>query len=181
VSERLTPPASLSPEQQAALEAFQAARGAAPFGPFATLLHSPELMLRASALGQYLRYGTELPPRLSELAILMVARAHDQPVEWAIHQPIALAAGVLAETADAVARGERPTLMAPDEAVLHDTCAELIKTRTVSDAVYARALSAFGEKGVLDLAGLVGYYSLLALCMNLAGTEPPNGPTLPRR
>lgn len=103
------PDGSLSPAQAEAAAAFRAERGVPVFGPFVPLLRSPELMLCASRMGQYLRYGSVLPLRISEFAILVVAREWSQPVEWAIHHPIALKAGVAPETAQALAEGAAPT------------------------------------------------------------------------
>lgn len=176
---RLQPPTSLTDDQARAVEAFNASRGRGPFGPFATLLHSPELMVRCEAMGEYLRYRTSLEHRLSELAILVVARHWNQPVEWAIHQPIALQEGVAKDVCDAIGRGDRPTTLRPDETALYNFCRELCRSRTVGEAAYDAALRAFGERGVIDLAGIVGYYALLAGVMNVAGTEAPGGPKLP--
>ena len=176
---RLPPPSALDEAQADAVRAFEESRGRGPFGPFATLLHSPELMVRCEAMGEYLRYRTVLEPRLSELAILVVARHWNQPVEWAIHQPIALQAGVPKEVADAIGRGERPKALPPDETALYNFCRELCRTRTVGEPAYRAALAHFGERGVIDLAGICGYYALLAAVMNVAGTEAPGGPRLP--
>ena len=181
MTERLPPPDNddLTPDQETAIKVFGLARGCPPFGPFSTMLHSPELMLRASALGEYLRYRTQLPPRLSELAIMITARFWDQPVEWQIHHPIAIEAGVSRATIEALAAGLPPSGLAPDEQALYDFCTELHRHRKVGDAAYAAALEAFGKKGVLDLAGICGYYTLLAMAMNVAGTPPSeDGPTL---
>ena len=175
---RLPPPRTLDEAQAAAVKAFEASRGRGPFGPFATLLHSPELMARCEAMGEYLRYRTALEPRLSELAILVVARHWNQPVEWAIHQPIALQAGVPEDVADAIGRGDRPKTLRPDETALYNFCRELCRTRTVGEAAYQAALEHFGARGVIDLTGICGYYALLAGVMNVAGTEAPSGPRL---
>ena len=183
MTERLPPPNpdALTADQETAIKVFGLARGCPPFGPFSTMLHSPELMLRASALGEYLRYRTQLGPRLSELAILITARFWDQPVEWQIHHPIALEAGVSRSTIEAIAAGQPPSGLTPDEQALYDFCIELQRDRKVCDATYAAALAVFGEKGVLDLAGICGYYTLLAMAMNVAGTPPSeDGPALAR-
>jgi len=135
-------------------------------------------MAHAQRLGEYLRYRSALGLRLSELAILVTARHWDQGAEWAIHVPIALREGVHAATIAAVALGERPRDMAPDEAVVHDFCAELHRTRQVGDATWERAVGALGEQGVVDLTGLCGYYALLAMVMNAARTPPPVSSTV---
>ena len=170
---------NLSRAQAAAAEAFRAERGTAVFWPFVPLLRSPELMLCASRMGQYLRYGSVLPLRISEFAILLVARDWSQPVEWAIHHPIALKAGVAPETAQALAEGRRPDTMSADEALAYAFSTELTRNRAVSDATYAATVARFGEQGAIDLTGINGYYALLAMTMNVARTAVPEGASSP--
>lgn len=143
------------------------------YGPFIPLLRSPELMGYAQRLGEYLRYRSAIGVRLSELAILVTAREWDQQVEWAIHAPIARQVGIPQDVIDAIARRERPQAMLVDEAVVVDFCTELHRTKQVSDRVYADALALFGEQGVVDLMGVNGYYTFLAMVMNTARTEAP--------
>ncbi|HEX5629325.1 MAG TPA: hypothetical protein VFX72_07110, partial [Usitatibacteraceae bacterium] len=125
--------------------------------------------------GEYLRYKSALPPRLSEFAILIVARRWNQQYEWHVHRPIAERAGVPVGHAQAVAEGRRPDDMAADQAVVHDFLQELQANRGVSDATYGRAVELFGERGVVDLCGICGYYSTLAMVMNVARTPLPEG------
>ncbi|MGH1570288.1 carboxymuconolactone decarboxylase family protein [Methylobacterium sp. P31] len=168
---------SLSAAQAEAAAAFEAERGVPVFGPFVPLLRSPELMLCASRMGLYLRYGSALPLRISEFAILIVAREWSQPVEWAIHHPIALKAGVAPETAQAIAEGRRPDTMSADEALAYAFSTELMRNRAVSDATYVAVVARFGEQGAIDLTGINGYYALLAMTMNVARTAlPEEGP-----
>ena len=141
--------------------------------PFVPLLRSPELMDHTQRLGEYLRYRSAIGVRLTELAILVTARQWTQQVEWAIHAPIALREGVAQATIDAIAAGKRPSAMPEDEAVVHDFCIELHQARQVSDATWAKAQQLFGDKGVMDLIGINGYYSLLSMVMNAARTTVP--------
>ena len=169
------PEGSLSPAQKrAAAELASGPRGAV-FGPFVPLLRSPDFLSPLQKAGEYLRYKSALPPRLSEFAILIVARHWDQQFEWHIHQPIAERAGIPAAHILAVAEGRRPDNMAGDETVVHDFLQELQRNHQVSDATYDRALELFGERGVIDLCGLCGYYSLLAMVLNVARTPLPEG------
>jgi len=171
-----------TPAQKAASQEFLDFRKTPVFGPFVPLLRSPELMTHANHMGDYLRYRSSLPPRLSELAILIVAREWDQQVEWSIHQPIALKNGVTQATADALAAGRKPEGLTDQEQVVHDLLTELHHTRKVSDATYGRARAVLGEQGVTDLAGIAGYYTLLAMTMNVARTPAEAGtPVLPPR
>ena len=171
------PAETLSAAQAAAAEAFRAERGVPVFGPFVPLLRSPELMLCASRMGLYLRYGSALPLRISEFVILIVARLWSQQVEWQIHRPIALKAGVAPETAQALAEGRRPDTMSAEEALAYAFSTELQHNRAVSDATYAAVVAQFGEQGAIDLTGINGYYALLAMTMNVARTAlPEDGP-----
>ena len=163
----------LTAAQERAVAEFAAARGEAVFGPFVPLLRSPEVMTRVRLLGDYLRFNSRLPPNLSELAILITARQWTQQYEWGLHQPIALKAGLDSEIAKAIAEGRRPENMTKDEAVVYDLCTELSVNRSVSDHTYARAVSAFGEQGVIDAVGIVGYYTTLSMVLNTARTPPP--------
>jgi 4-carboxymuconolactone decarboxylase len=170
-------------QKQAAAE-FARSRKQEVFGPFAVMLRSPEVMLRASAMGEYMRYGTVLPARLNELIILITARHWTQQFEWHVHQPAALNAGLDPDIVSAVAEGHRPARMPEHEAIVYDFASELLRSQNVSDAVYARAVAAFGEQGVIDMVGVAGYYSLLSMMMNTARTPVPAdspAPALPPR
>ena len=172
----------MTPEQRAAVDEFKAARNTDRFGgPFMALLRSPEMMNRARNVGDYVRFRSALPPRLSEFVILLTARHWTQNYEWYVHAPIALREGLDAAVIEAVADGRRPPDLADDEAAVYDFCMELLRTHGVSDPTYARMVSHLGEKGVIDAIGILGYYQLLAMVMNTARTPLPDGvePGLP--
>lgn len=164
-----------TPEQRSAREDFLATRGVDFSGPWHVFIRSPELLTRAQQMGEYLRYRCALSGRLSELAILLVARWWTQDYEWGAHRKHALAAGVSAQTIAAIADGRRPPSLEPDEQAVWDFVSELLATRRVSDETYAQACARFREQGVIDLCGLVGYYQLLAMTMNVARVPPPAG------
>src|SRR6266403_796401 len=128
------PAGALTDAQRKAIAEFKAARSADISGPFVPLLRSPEVMTRAREMGDYLRYKSALPPRLSEFVILIVSRQWTQQYEWSIHAPIALQAGVAAQTIQAIADGRRPEHMTDDEDVVYTLCDELLRTQSVSDA-----------------------------------------------
>lgn len=146
-------------------------------GPFIPLLRSPEFMARLQKTGEYLRFNSALEPRQTELAVLVTARHWSQNFEWHHHRNLAEKAGLKPAICDALAEGRRPSDMADDEAVIYDFLDELIRTRTVSDATWTRALSRFGERGIIDMIGLHGYYSLLAMILNATHAPLPEGAT----
>jgi 4-carboxymuconolactone decarboxylase len=175
------PPGKYSEVQRKAALEFAKERGKPVFGPFVPLLRSPELMLSASSMGDYLRFRSALPPRVGEMVVLLVCREWTQQVEWQIHYPLALQAGVSRETADAIADGRRPDNLSADERIAYDLSFEILRNRRVSEETYRRALQAFGEQGVVDLLGLNGYYSFLATVMNAARTRTSEIAAVPLR
>ncbi len=170
------PPAQMDDAQRAAAQAIINGPRGAVYGPFVPLLRSPELMDCAQRMGEYLRYRSAIGTRLSELAILVTARQQDQLVEWTIHVPIAMQNGFSQHVIDAIAAWRRPPGLAEDETAVYDFCIELHRQKRVSDQTYAKALSLFGEKGVVDLMGINGYYTFLAMVMNAAQTVLPATP-----
>lgn len=162
----------LNEEQRAVAAELAAGPRGRVAGPFVPMLRSPEFMRRTQKLGEYLRFSSAIPPRLSEFTILIVARHWGNLLEWGVHHPIALKAGLKPEIAQAISEGRRPDGMAADETVLYEFCHELLSNKAVSDVTYARAVAALGENGVVDLVGIVGYYGILAMLMNVARTPP---------
>ena len=167
------PPEKMTDAQKKAVEEFRAARKRAVAGPFVPLLRSPEVMNRARAMGDYLRFKSVLPPRLSEFAILITARQWTQNYEWDAHHTLAMQGGSQSRDRAALADGRRPERMAEDEEILYTLCTELHRTQSVSDATYQRAVAKFGEQGVIDTIGISGYYTLLAMVLNTARTPLP--------
>ena len=166
-------------EQRKAAEAFRANRTQDVFGPFVPLHRSPEVMLRAMAVGDYLRYRTVFPTRLNELIILITARHFTQQYEWYVHHPIALKEGLSRDIVDAIADGRRPTGMSAEEELIHDFCTELLKNHSVSDATYVRAVARYGEQGTIEMVGVVAYYTFQSMVLNTARTPvPPGAPAL---
>jgi 4-carboxymuconolactone decarboxylase len=174
------PAAKLTAEQKKAAEEFKAGRGYEPRGPFAVMLRSPQVMLCAKAMGDYLRFRNVLKGHIREMVILFTAREWTQHYEWSHHYKIGLEEGLDRSIADAIAEGRRPEKMSDEEAAAYDFSSELHRTRRVSDATYARALATFGEHGIIDLIGLNGYYTFNAMMMNVSRTKTEDGSELPR-
>lgn len=165
-------PEKMDEAQQAAAAALIAGPRKGVKGPFIPLMRAPALMDRLQRVGEYIRYDSSLPPRLSEFAMVVVSRAYTQQFEWFTHVPLAMKAGTSAATIEAVRLGTRPRDMSEDEALIHDYTTELIAHRGVCDATYAAAIARFGERGVMDLTGLIGYFITVSLVLNVAHTPP---------
>jgi 4-carboxymuconolactone decarboxylase len=162
------PPANYDDAQRKAAADFEAAIKRPPYGPFEKLMYSPEVMVAAREMGSYLRRKSAIGTTLSELVILVTAREWSQDFEWSSHAPIALEAGIAKTTIDAIADGRRPQGMSADEEICYDFSIELVRNKRVSDVTYERARSRFGDKGVLDLAAISGYYTFIATILNTA-------------
>ena len=162
----LTPPAEQTPaEREAIAEVVAGLRGRVP-APMVAWLRNPELARRGQRLGELLRYETTLPPRLSELAILVTARHWDSHHEWTAHKREGLKAGMDPAVVEAIAARRPPPLRDDAEHAVFDVATSLFATRRVPDALYARAVAVLGERGVVELVGIVGYYSMVALTLN---------------
>ncbi|MDP6707556.1 MAG: carboxymuconolactone decarboxylase family protein [Alphaproteobacteria bacterium] len=144
-------------------------------GPFPAWLRSPELADRGQKLGEFIRFNTSFPPTLSELAILITARHWTAQYEWYAHARIAREAGIDAAVIEAIAKRERPPLDTEEAEIIYDFCTENYATHRVGDGLYARAVDAFGEKGVAELVGIMGYYTLVAMTLNVFELSVPEG------
>lgn len=163
----LPDPARMSEAQRAAYQAIAAGPRGKVEGPLAVWLHSADLADRAQALGAYCRFGSSLPPRLSELAILVMGAYWQAGFEWQIHAPIAEAAGISPSIIAAIKRRELPVFTEPDVQAVHDCVRELLDTRSVSDQTYAIARHALGDRGLVDLVGVLGYYSMISMTIKM--------------
>jgi len=148
-------------------------------GPFNALLRSPELADRAQKLGEWVRYRSSLPEALKEFAILVTARHWSAQYEWHAHHAHAMKAGLDPRIAAELALGKRPSGMKDDEAAVHDFCRELHEKKSVSDASYARVVKHFGEAGAVDLIGVIGYYTLVSMILNVDRVPLPGGAAAP--
>jgi 4-carboxymuconolactone decarboxylase len=180
-SPRLTIPAEsdLSPKQRDLLADIRKTRGSGPLGgPFAVFLQAPEFGDLAQKLGAFCRYKTSVPPHLSEFTILVLARFWRSQYEFWVHAPIAQKAGVKPATIAALRTGRTPRLN-KDERVIYDFIAELHKTKRVADKTYARAHALFGDAGMVEFVGILGYYTLVAMTLNVFRVPLPDGEIYP--
>jgi 4-carboxymuconolactone decarboxylase len=166
----------LDDEQRRAIEPILAFAGGI-VGPFNATLRSPEITARSFHLGEHLLFETTLPRRLVEMAVLIRARFSFSQVEWYAHRRSAAEAGLDDAICDALREGRRPASMDEDEDALFDLCVELLRGPAVSDATFERARAALGERGVVELAYLIGFYGMISLVLKLAEVEAPDGST----
>jgi 4-carboxymuconolactone decarboxylase len=174
----LIPREAMDEAQRAAADELVAGPRKGVKGPFIPLLRSPQLLSRLQKVGEYLRFESALPRRLNEFATLVVSRAWSQQFEWFTHVPLALEAGTSTETIDALREGRRPGGMSPGEQMIYDFTTELLTNRGVSDATYRACVEALGERGVVDLVALVGYFATVSMVLNVAHTPPDPAPGL---
>ena len=144
-------------------------------GPLRAALHNPELADKWQALGALLRYGTSLPPRLSEIAILVTGRACRSPFEWYAHRVEAEKAGIEPGIINAILAESTPPGMSADDAAVYQYAVELNRHNSVSDPTYAEALARFGERAVVELTALIGYYTMVAMTLNCHEIPLPEG------
>jgi 4-carboxymuconolactone decarboxylase len=148
-------------------------------GPFGPLLRSPELADRWQRLGEYVRYKTSLPARLNEFAILITARFWGSKYEWYAHKPLAIKGGLAESVAEDLAQNRRPTNMKPDEELVYDFCTVLHRQHFVDDALFQRAMETLGERGVIDLVAVSGFYVAVSMVLNVAEIPIPPGEKSP--
>jgi len=144
-------------------------------GPFNVLLRSPEMGDLAQQFGAAMRFNSSVPRKLNELAIIITARYWTSQFEWQAHHRAALQAGLSATIADAIAQGKRPTGMQNDEEAVYNFCVELLNTKQVGDATFKAVKDAFGERGVVDLIGVMSWYQMVSMLLNTDRYPLPEG------
>ena len=179
MNDRYSPPLAgeLTEDQRRVADAITGGlRGEIP-GPLAMWLLRPELADRAQRLGEYARYQTCLPTPLSEIAILAVARHWCSEFEWHAHKQLALDAGVSPAAIESIRTHQVPDWETPEQATVHEFSRTLLESQTVSDEVFERAITVLGQEGVVDLVGILGYYSLISMTINVFDVPLPAGAT----
>ncbi|MBV8736534.1 MAG: carboxymuconolactone decarboxylase family protein [Alphaproteobacteria bacterium] len=169
----------MTPAQQHVHDLIVAGRRGRFGGPFQLLIRAPGICEHASQLGEHLRWGTSLPDRLSELAIISTARFWRAQYEWYAHAPLAEKAGVPQAAVEAIRRGETPIFPRADEALVHRICIELFRTQRLSDATFADAIASLGETGLVEVISIVGYYTVIGNIQNAFEVPLPDGVTPP--
>jgi len=165
----------MTPEQKKLVDSILAGPRTSLDGPFNSLLRSPEMGDLAQKFGAQVRFHSSIPPRLNEFAILITARQWSAQYEWLAHRKLAIAAGLSPAIADAVAAGKRPASMQPDEEVVYNFCTDVLTTKHATDTTFQAAKEKFGERGVVDLLGVMGYYQFVSMLLNVDGYPLPEG------
>ena len=168
----------MTPAQKTMIEHLLSGPRAGADGPFNVLLRSPEMGDLAQQFGASMRFNSSIPRKLNELAIIITARYWTSQYEWQAHHRAALQAGLSPTIADAIAQGKRPTGMQNDEETVYNFCVELLNTKQVGDATFKAVKDAFGERGVVDLIGVMSWYQMVSMLLNTdrypvqEGTQP---------
>ena len=165
----------LTPEQKAMADHLLAGERGGMNGPFNVTLRSPEMGDQAQKLGAMLRFHSSLPNKLNEMAILMTGRFWTAQYEWSAHKKLALKAGLSPAIIDAIAAGKRPASMQPDEQAVYNFANDLLQTKQVSDASFSAVVKMFGERGAVDLTGVMGYYCFVSMMLNIDRYPLPDG------
>ena len=166
---------TMNPAQKKMFESLISGERRGAAGPFNVLLRSPEMGDLAQQFGASMRFHSSMPAKLNELAIIITARHWTSQYEWYAHRRAAQTAGLSQAIIDAVAAGTRPAAMAPDEAAVYNFCTELLTTKQVSDATFNATRDRFGERGIVDLIGVTGYYQLVSMLLNVDRYPLPDG------
>jgi len=166
----------LTPEQRKMMEHLLGGdRGGTTTGPFNALLRSPEMGDLAQQFGAQMRYHSSIPRKLNEFAILITARHWTSQYEWYAHQRDGLKYGLEAAVIDSLASGKRPSGMDADEEIVYNFCHELLSKTQVTDAIFKATKDRFGERGVVDLIGTMGYYNMVSMLLNVDRYPLPDG------
>ena len=174
--------AEMTAQQRAiAADMLQSRGKSAIGGPFGVFLHAPDYGDLAQKLGAHCRYRTAVPPRLSEFAILVLARLWRAQYEWYVHAPIAEKAGVAPKTIKDLQAGRAPKSAPKDERAIYEFISELHKTKRVSDKVYSRLHAVLGDVGMIEFTGILGYYTLIAMTLKVFQVPLPAGAASPFR
>jgi 4-carboxymuconolactone decarboxylase len=166
---------SMTPAQKKMFENLISGERRGAAGPFNVLLRSPDMGDLAQQFGASMRFHSSMPRKLNEFAIIITARHWTSHYEWYAHRRAARDAGLNEAIITAVATGKRPAGMDADEEVVYTFCTEMLTTKQVSDKTFQVTKNKFGERGVVDLIGVMGYYQLVSMLLNADQYPLPDG------
>jgi len=165
----------MTPAQKTMMEHLVAGERRGAGGPFNVLLRSPEMGDLAQQFGASMRFHSSLPRKLNEMAIIITARHWTAHYEWNAHRNAAAQAGLSEAIIQSIAAGKRPATMDADETIVYNFAIELLNTKQVSDPIFQATKDRFGERGVVDLIGVMGYYQLVSMLLNVDRYPLPAG------
>jgi 4-carboxymuconolactone decarboxylase len=165
----------MTPEQKTMMEHLVSGERRGAGGPFNVLLRSPEMGDLAQQFGASMRFHSSLPRKLNEMAIIITARHWTAQYEWNAHRAAAAQAGLNEAIIQSIAAGKRPAALDADETIIYNFATELLTTKQVGDATFKAVKDKFGEKGVVDLIGVMGYYQLVSMLLNVDRYPLPAG------
>lgn len=165
----------MNPAQRKMVEDLVSGPRSGAGGPFNVLLRSPEMGNIAQKFGASMRFNADMPRKLNEMAIIITGRYWTAQYEWYAHKRAALAAGLSPAIVEAIQNGRRPTGMSKEEDAVYTFCTEVLNTKHVSDATFLAAKNAFGEKGVVDLMGVMSWYQMVSMLLNVDRYPMPDG------
>src|SRR5262245_22559187 len=165
----------MTPAQKTMMEHLASGPRRGAGGPFNVLLRSPEMGDLVQEFGAKMRFGSSLPPKLNEMAIIITGRHWTSHYEWNAHRTAAAQAGLSEAIIKSIAAGKRPTGMDADETIIYNFGTELLTTKQVSDPAFKAVKDRFGERGVVDLIGVMGYYQLVSMLLNVDRYPLPAG------
>lgn len=175
----LPTPDELSDEQRKVYDEVVSGPRGRLVGPLRAVIHSPELAARWSRIGEFLRYSTSLPPKLNELAIIVAGRYWNSQLEFHIHADAARAAGLDPACIEAIRLGESPVFAEEAEREVYDYARLLLQTGRLPEAVHAAIVARWGERGAVELTGVIGYYTMVSLMLNAHEIPLPDGAVAP--
>jgi 4-carboxymuconolactone decarboxylase len=172
---KLLSPGEMTEHQKATYdESIAGKRGKAP-APMMAWLSSPEMARHATRLGGYLRFDTVFPAKLSEIAILVTARHWTSHYEWYAHKRLALAGGMDPKIIEDIRRRRAPQFDDPKAQAIYDVAKSLHETHVLPKPLYDHATELLGERGLVEIIGLCGYYTLVSMTLNAYEVDLPDG------
>jgi 4-carboxymuconolactone decarboxylase len=172
---KLLSPGEMSPDQKQTYDESIAGKRGKPPPPMMAWLNSPEMARHATRLGGFLRFDTLFGSKLSEIAILVTARHWTSHYEWYAHKRLALAAGLPLDIIDAIRDRRTPKFDDPKAQMIYDVAKSLHEGHGLSKTLYDDAVRVLSERGIVEIIGLCGYYTMVSMTLNTFEFELPAG------
>ncbi|MCP3474941.1 carboxymuconolactone decarboxylase family protein [Bradyrhizobium sp. CCGUVB1N3] len=172
---KLLSPGEMSDDQRQTYDEAIAGKRGKPPAPMMAWLNSPEMARHATRLGEVMRFNTVFPAKLSEIAILVTARHWTSHYEWYAHKRLALQGGMKPEIIDAIRDRRTPEFDDPRGKMIYDVAKSLHEAHGLAKGLYDEAVALLGERGLVEVIGLCGYYTLVSMTLNSFEFGLPEG------